>query len=161
MAKAHGSEKGKSIGKTSSRKRSSFIDTGYCSYYKQSFKLIIKDELIGRVIEVIDAQNLSLIGIKGTVIDETKNMLIVEVEQEDAQNNCSNDNSRNIRRNNNIKQAKKDIKDKMAGYKKAGKNPIKKLVKSQIIFTTIYKKAIIEVNGRAIQGRPEDRISHR
>ena len=39
-------------------------------------------ELIGKELEVIDADNPSLIGIKGKVIDETKNMLIIETNNE-------------------------------------------------------------------------------
>ncbi|MBT6044950.1 ribonuclease P protein subunit, partial [Candidatus Woesearchaeota archaeon] len=39
-------------------------------------------ELIGKELEVIDADNPTLIGIKGKVIDETKNMLIIETNNE-------------------------------------------------------------------------------
>lgn len=39
---------------------------------------IVKYELIGSTIEVIDSKNKSLIGIKGKIIDETKNMFILE-----------------------------------------------------------------------------------
>jgi ribonuclease P protein subunit POP4 len=39
---------------------------------------IVRGEMIGRNIVVIDAKNKSLIGIKGNVIDETKNTFVVE-----------------------------------------------------------------------------------
>ncbi len=39
-------------------------------------------ELIGKELEIIDADNPTLIGIKGKVIDETKNMLIIETNNE-------------------------------------------------------------------------------
>jgi len=38
----------------------------------------IKYELIGSQIEVVDSKNKSLIGLKGKIIDETKNMLILD-----------------------------------------------------------------------------------
>ena len=41
-------------------------------------KDIIKQELIGSLIEVIDSKNKSNIGIKGKIIDETKNTIIIE-----------------------------------------------------------------------------------
>jgi ribonuclease P protein subunit POP4 len=43
---------------------------------------IVKHELIGLSIEVIDSKNKSDIGIKGTIIDETKNTLVIEDSEE-------------------------------------------------------------------------------
>lgn len=40
-----------------------------------NMKDIRRHELIGLLIEVIDAENSALIGIKGTIIDETKNTI--------------------------------------------------------------------------------------
>ena len=37
-----------------------------------------KSELIGSQLEVIDSKNKSLIGIKGKIIDETKNMFVLD-----------------------------------------------------------------------------------
>lgn len=45
---------------------------------EKELKALIKGELIGLGIEVIDAQNTSLIGKKGIVIDETRNMLVIK-----------------------------------------------------------------------------------
>lgn len=39
---------------------------------------ILKHELIGLGVEVVVADNKSLVGIKGTVVDETKNTLVIE-----------------------------------------------------------------------------------
>jgi len=39
---------------------------------------IVRQELIGLTLEVVDANNPALIGIKGKVIDETKNTLTIE-----------------------------------------------------------------------------------
>jgi len=41
-------------------------------------KNIIKHELIGLEAEVVESDNESLVGIKGHVIDETKNMVVIE-----------------------------------------------------------------------------------
>ena len=37
-----------------------------------------KEELIGKKIKIIDSKNKSLIGIKGFVINETKNLIFIE-----------------------------------------------------------------------------------
>ena len=37
-----------------------------------------KQEIIGSKIEVISADNKNLVGVKGKIIDETKNMLILD-----------------------------------------------------------------------------------
>ena len=44
----------------------------------QKARDIPRIEFIGKELEVIEADNPSLVGIKGKVIDETKNMLIIE-----------------------------------------------------------------------------------
>ena len=37
-----------------------------------------KGGLIGSYIEVVESKNKGLVGLKGTVIDETKNMIVIE-----------------------------------------------------------------------------------
>ncbi len=39
---------------------------------------ILRSEIIGLEAEVVDAENKSLIGLRGLVVDETKNMLSIE-----------------------------------------------------------------------------------
>jgi ribonuclease P protein subunit POP4 len=39
---------------------------------------VVRGEMIGRNIRVIDAKNRALIGIEGNIVDETRNTLIVE-----------------------------------------------------------------------------------
>jgi len=39
---------------------------------------IARSEFIGLEVEVIDAENKALIGLKGLVVDETKSLLIIE-----------------------------------------------------------------------------------
>lgn len=38
----------------------------------------MKEELIGKKIKIIDSKNPQLIGVEGTIIDESKNMLSIE-----------------------------------------------------------------------------------
>ncbi len=39
---------------------------------------IIRHELIGLNAEIVEAKNKSLVGLKGKIIDETKNLLIIQ-----------------------------------------------------------------------------------
>lgn len=50
---------------------------------------IIKHEFIGTEIEIIDAKNKSLVGTKGKVIDETKNMFILENGKKLVKSQCT------------------------------------------------------------------------
>ncbi len=43
-----------------------------------SQKDVVKKELIGSNIEVVNSKNKSLIGVKGKIIDETKNMFVLD-----------------------------------------------------------------------------------
>ena len=45
---------------------------------KRKLKDIPRIEFIGKKVEVIDAKNKSLVGIKGKIIDETKNIFTIE-----------------------------------------------------------------------------------
>ena len=47
-----------------------------------STKNVIRHELIGLTVEVVESTNKFNIGIKGTVVDETKNLLIIETDKE-------------------------------------------------------------------------------
>jgi ribonuclease P protein subunit POP4 len=41
---------------------------------------ILKHELIGLKVEIVEAKNKAMVGIKGRVIDETRNTLVIEKE---------------------------------------------------------------------------------
>ena len=41
---------------------------------------IVRHELIGLDVEVVDANNKNLVGIKGEIVDETKHTLVIETE---------------------------------------------------------------------------------
>ncbi|ADG13297.1 Ribonuclease P, Rpp29 [Methanocaldococcus infernus ME] len=42
---------------------------------------ILRHELIGLKVEIVSSPNKSLVGIKGRVVDETRNMLFIETEK--------------------------------------------------------------------------------
>jgi|TARA_Y100000310_G_scaffold159627_1_gene159241 ribonuclease P protein subunit POP4 len=82
-----------------------------------NLKNIVKFELIGLTMEITEAKNKSLIGLKGKIIDETRNMLTLDT-----------------------------------------KKGIKKLIKSQVKLKMKFKNKNIEIDGRLLVNRPEDRI---
>ena len=45
-----------------------------------NLKDFLRHELIGLKMEVIDSKNKNLVGIKGTIIDETRNTLVIKYE---------------------------------------------------------------------------------
>jgi len=77
----------------------------------------VKGELIGLPIEVIESKNKSLVGIKGKIVDETRNMLILETSK-----------------------------------------GIRKIIKSEVKMRIKLNKEKLEVDGKLLVGRPEDRI---
>ena len=81
---------------------------------------IVKQELIGLDITIVDAKNQDLIGLKGKVIDETKNTMTIEQD-----------------------------------------NKTKKILKNQIIFNTKVDNKTIQINGKLLVGRPEERLKRR
>ena len=80
-------------------------------------KDIVRSELIGLMTEVTSSNNKNLIGINGKIIDETKNIIILDT-----------------------------------------KNGIKKLLKSQVKLKMKFMNRILEVDGKLLIGRPEQRI---
>ena len=79
---------------------------------------IIKQEFIGSQIEIFQSNHADYIGLKGRVIDETKNTFSI-----------------------------------------LHKNKIKKIIKDYTIFKLRFLDGtIVEINGRLLVGRPEDRL---
>ncbi len=76
----------------------------------------LKKELIGLPIEILEAKNKSLIGIKGIIIDETRNTITIK------------------------------------------NHSVKKIIKNQVILKIKFNKKIIEIDGKLLLNKPEERI---
>lgn len=80
-------------------------------------KDVLKYELIGLEIEIKKSHNPTLVGMKGRIVEETRNMIKIQT-----------------------------------------KNKEKTIIKDQITFTTNIRNKKIEINGKLLVGRPEDRL---
>ncbi len=78
---------------------------------------LVKHELIGLKCKIVDSKNRNLIGIEGTVVDETKNMIIIET-----------------------------------------KKGVVKVPKDVVTLHFYLEEAVVEVDGKVLVARPEDRI---
>lgn len=83
-------------------------------------KKLARSELIGLDVKIIESENRFNRGIKGKIIDETKNMFIVETEKRK-----------------------------------------KKIIKNQCVFEFKLKEKNIQINGKSLTIRPEERIKQR
>ena len=115
-----------------------------------SSKNIFYHELIGLELKVVDSSNPSLIGLCGTVIDETKKTLLIEVKSEvkDAKSEFKNDEStENLSSNRN---------DFNFIY-------MEKLIQKDVsVFQfKVPDGTIVEIDGKILLNRPEDRIKRR
>ncbi|MBU0962705.1 MAG: ribonuclease P protein subunit [Nanoarchaeota archaeon] len=77
----------------------------------------LKYEFIGSYIEVIDSKNKSLIGLKGKIVDETRNIITIKTSKGE-----------------------------------------KKLIKNSMKFRLYLKNNTIEIEGKKIVCKPEDRL---
>lgn len=83
-------------------------------------KRLARSELIGLDVEVIESENRFNKGLKGKIIDETKNMFIIKT-----------------------------------------KETRKKIIKDQCVFEFKLKGKNIQINGKSLSIRPEERIKQR
>jgi ribonuclease P protein subunit POP4 len=83
-------------------------------------KNLAKHELISRVAEVVRATDPKKLGIKGKVVDETRNILVIS----------------------------------MGGQEK-------RVPKAECTFRFELDRSVVEVDGKLLVGRPEDRIKKR
>ena len=104
-----------------------------------SSKNIFYHELIGLELKVVDSSNPSLIGLSGTVIDETKKTLLVEVKEKvpsgDLGSNQENFNFICV-----DKLIQKDV---------------------SVFQFKVPDGTIVEIDGKILLNRPEDRIKKR
>ena len=104
-----------------------------------SSKNIFYHELIGLELKVVDSSNPSLIGLQGTVIDETKKTLRIEVKEKVHDKDLSsNQNDFNFIYNKKLIQ--KDV---------------------SVLQFKVPDGTIVEIDGKILLNRPEDRIKRR
>ena len=108
-----------------------------------SSKNIFYHELIGLELKVVDSSNPSLIGLCGTVIDETKKTLLIEVKSE-------------VKNDGNIEDLSSNQNDFNFIYKE-------KLIQKDVsVFQfKVPDGTIVEIDGKILLNRPEDRIKKR
>ena len=115
-----------------------------------SSKNIFYHELIGLELKVVDSSNPSLIGLCGTVIDETKKTLLIEVETEvknQIRSEADKESTENLSSNqNNVNLIFEE-----------------KLIQKDVsVFQfKVPDGTIVEIDGKILLNRPEDRIKKR
>ena len=116
-----------------------------------SSKNIFYHELIGLELKVVDSSNPSLIGLCGTVIDETKKTLLIEVKSE-VQNE--------IPAGINDDEGSENLSSNQGNFNFIYKE---KLIQKDVsVFQfKVPDGTIVEIDGKILLNRPEDRIKKR
>jgi ribonuclease P protein subunit POP4 len=114
-----------------------------------SSKNIFYHELIGLELKVVDSSNPSLIGLCGTVIDETKKTLLIEVKEE-VEN----------QKGETHKESTEDLSSNQNDFNFIYKE---KLIQKDVsVFQfKVPDGTIVEIDGKILLNRPEDRIKKR
>lgn len=94
-----------------------------------------KQELIGKCITVISSSNRNLIGIRGIIMDETRNTFVLKTTRQKSNKTLLGADMDNRKISHTIR-----------------------LPKSHIIFTVEMQGKRIEMDGKALIGRSEERI---
>lgn len=120
---------------------------------------IFYHELIGLELKVVDSSNASLIGIRGTVVDETKKTFLIEAEPRKRCENIKTEPGRNapIQESSNLSSecTRKVMND-------VSKSALKLIPKDVSIFEfKVPDGTIVEIDGKILLNRPEDRIKKR
>ena len=120
---------------------------------------IFYHELIGLELKVVDSSNASLIGISGTVVDETKKTFLIEVKPRSSCENIETCPGRNspIQESSNLSSecTRKVMND-------VSKSALKLIPKDVSIFEfKVPDGTIVEIDGKILLNRPEDRIKKR
>ncbi len=114
---------------------------------------IFYHELIGLELKVVDSSNASLIGIRGTVVDETKKTFLIEAEPRKICENIKAEPGKNatIQESSNLSS---ECTRKVMN--------VKLIPKDVSIFEfKVPDGTIVEIDGKILLNRPEDRIKKR
>lgn len=120
---------------------------------------IFYHELIGLELKVVDSSNASLIGIRGTVVDETKKTFLIEAKPRSSCENIKAEPGKNatIQESSNLSSecTRKVMND-------VSKSALKLIPKDVSIFEfKVPDGTIVEIDGKILLNRPEDRIKKR
>lgn len=120
---------------------------------------IFYHELIGLELKVVDSSNASLIGIRGTVVDETKKTFLIEAKPRKICENIKAEPGKNatIQESSNLSSecTRKVMND-------VSKSALKLIPKDVSIFEfKVPDGTIVEIDGKILLNRPEDRIKKR
>ena len=121
-----------------------------------SSKNIFYHELIGLELKVVDSSNPSLIGLMGTVIDETKKTLLIEVPIKAFDNGSESMGLDNLSNGQDEDFSSNQQNHFNLIYKE-------KLIQKDVsIFQfKVPDGTIVEIDGKILLNRPEDRIKKR
>ena len=120
---------------------------------------IFYHELIGLELKVVDSSNASLIGIRGTVVDETKKTFLIEAKPRSSCENIKAEPGKTatIQESSNLRSecTRKVMND-------VSKSALKLIPKDVSIFEfKVPDGTIVEIDGKILLNRPEDRIKKR
>ena len=109
---------------------------------------IFYHELIGLELKVVDSSNASLIGIRGTVVDETKKTFLIEAEPRKICENIKAEPGKNA-----TIQESSNLSSRSTGS----------FIRNDVsIFEfKVPDGTIVEIDGKILLNRPEDRIKKR
>jgi ribonuclease P protein subunit POP4 len=124
---------------------------------------IFYHELIGLELKVVDSSNASLIGIRGTVVDETKKTFLIEAEPRKICENIKAEPGKNatIQESSNLSSRSTGsfIRNDVAINSDSA---LKLIPKDVSIFEfKVPDGTIVEIDGKILLNRPEDRIKKR
>ena len=124
---------------------------------------IFYHELIGLELKVVDSSNDSLIGISGTVVDETKKTFLIEAEPRKRCENIKTEPGRNapIQESSNL--SSECTRKVMNDFSTSSADSALKLIPKDVsIFEfKVPDGTIVEIDGKILLNRPEDRIKKR
>lgn len=145
-----------------------------------SFKNIFYHELIGLELKVVDSLNKSLIGLSGIVVDETRNTLLIEQKfdlNEDSSLNSDlngnrldsslnsdlNETCLDLNENSNLNKKSSDLNKKDLNKNLSSNHKNTKLIQKDVsVFQfKVPDGTIVEIDGKILLNRPEDRIKKR
>ena len=124
---------------------------------------IFYHELIGLELKVVDSSNASLIGIRGTVVDEPKKTFLIEVKPRSSCENIETCPGRNspIQESSNL--SSRSTGSFIRNDVSINSDSALKLIPKDVsIFEfKVPDGTIVEIDGKILLNRPEDRIKKR